>query len=310
MARRSGGPHAPKHLAVEYVTVHDKTVYTIVDFANRVKDAASAADAGKKTIGLWEFVQNLLLVIQDSISVMPADWDTAAREISKVSQTKIAAAVKVYLVQTVMQDKMVHLSYMLEHGLHISPLLASNINHTPMSTTSPPLPAGTNRAPPPAAPPAGNGPHMKKIPTEVDKRVLCNVIVNTIAKMSADMPEGQAVYLVNVASWNTSFMNIPMGQLELETIGYPLCPGSLAPCMADCYKCGMATSPPHIRPHCMGSPAPALEQRFCSVCGEWLGPHSRIPVPVNTVTAWWEDVGSTATVVDEVEQDFAEGLSE
>ncbi|KAJ6613635.1 hypothetical protein B0H10DRAFT_2191915 [Mycena sp. CBHHK59/15] len=279
-------------LGVEYMTIRDKTVYTIVNFANRVEDAASAADAGKKTIGLWEFVQNLPPVIQDSISVMPADWDTAASEISKFSQTKIAAAVKAYLVQTALQDKMAHLSYKLEHGLRISPPRASNINHTPVST---------NRTPPPAAPPAGNGPCAKKIPTEADKRVLRNVIVNTIVKMSADTSEGQAAYLANIASWNVRFANIPTGRLALETIGYPLHPGSSAPCMADCYKCGMATSPPHIRPHCTGSPAPALEQRYRSVCGEWLGPRSAIPVPVNAVTPWWEDVGSAAAVVDEEE---------
>ncbi|KAJ6625052.1 hypothetical protein B0H10DRAFT_2212077 [Mycena sp. CBHHK59/15] len=266
-------------LGVEYVTIRDKTVYTIVNFANRVEDAASAADAGKKTIGLWEFVQNLPPVIQDSISAMPADWDTAASEISNVSQTKIAAASMVFALAP-----------------H-----ASNINHTPVST---------NRTPPPAAPPAGNGPRAKKIPTEADKRVLRNVIVNTVVKMSADTSEGQAAYLANIASWNARFANIPTGWLALETIGYPLHPGSSAPCMADCYKCGMATSPPHIRPHCTGSPAPALEQRFRSVCGEWLGPRSAIPVPVNAVTPWWEDVGSAAAVVDEVEQDFVEGLSE
>ncbi|KAJ7126199.1 hypothetical protein C8R44DRAFT_734087 [Mycena epipterygia] len=275
-------------LAHEYIDVKGVNVYMNIDFANRVEDTAREAGADAHTTRLWEFRSKLPAVIQEHVSEHPADWKTAAAEIRAVSQAAIKSAVKMYLEQKAMEDKVAHIAFQLKRTRVAppAPVYRPPQSTAPPAATSPaaPIPPLTQNAP--TGQQRGNKPCMPRAPpTEAEKGAV-------------------QVYAANITCWNALNGMTPAPNLKLEAIGYPLSPGSSPPCTDDCYGCGRATIPAHCRgPDCGGRTIPLTKSTFRSICGSWFGPHSTMPAPVNVIGVWWEE-GATDP------QDFQAGLTE
>lgn len=87
--------------------------------------------------------------------------------------------------------------------------------------------------------------------------------------------------------------------MMLETTGYPLSPGTAAPCSGECFGCGCVPIPHHRKIDCPGPAVPTQESRFRSLCAKYL---RQPPAPVNAVFNWM-DFGTP----DDMAEDFGEG---
>lgn len=112
-----------------------------------------------------------------------------------------------------------------------------------------------------------------------------------------DDAAGRAEYARRMTNWEKVFTGTC---LRLETVGYPLSLGTVAPGSGECFGCRKITAPMHRSADCPGPRIPQRESTFRSIVNKHI---RTAPMQVNAV-ANWIDFG------EEDEQDFAEGSTD
>ncbi|KAJ7051501.1 hypothetical protein C8F01DRAFT_640878 [Mycena amicta] len=148
---------------------------------------------------------------------------------------------------------------------------------------APHVPAAAPLAP--AAPAADNRAPL----TEAEKVSLRDRVRVAIANQAPNTPAGRTAYAQQIQAWDAQHAG---RNVRMETSGFPLTPGTAAPCTSECWKCGLVSNPPHSARDCPNPPVPALERRFRSLAARALGARANIAVaPVNAVHyADWSEV--------------------
>ncbi|KAJ6615571.1 hypothetical protein B0H10DRAFT_2220225 [Mycena sp. CBHHK59/15] len=281
------------------VAVQRVDVFPCVDFVDHLLEAAVDTKIETGTVGIWTVRENLPKVIKDAVAAAQTDWKGFTGEIHSMPWEDVKDTHKEWKEKEGMADA-------------IRALQRSGPAQAPASAIAK-MTAQMGRAtivtqPAAAARGAGAGPGNRGgggavVPQRASVR-----------NHPANNAQGQAVYAAQCQLWNAAYGNVPHAQLSLENTGYPLSPGSSPVCTKDCYKCGLATDPPHRGNQCTNAPIPCLEGRFRAVCGQFLGARSVLPDaqgaarghqrpgPINNVDDW--------LTVGNGEEGFGEGLQE
>jgi hypothetical protein len=266
-------------LAKEYVLVGDERVAPMVDFTVRVKDAVSAAGAGKDRDGVYAFHCALPSVLRVAAGDVPSDWEGMVKALNNIPQIAIETAVEDYKKQRAMEMNVEQLAKRL-NSVRVAPGAA-----TVTVTENPPVAPVGGGAPP--AQGASRGARCAiKAGTDAEKAALRTILDRTVARRASNTAEGRATYATQITEWTARNGHIPVERLAVETTG------TAPPCSGECWKCGICTIPLH-RDVCPAPQLPDLEKRFRAVCGTWLGRMNAAPVQVNFVeeagVPWYGD---------------------
>jgi hypothetical protein len=273
-------------LSKEYVLVGDEHVTPMVDFTARVKDAVSAAGAGKDRDGVYAFHHALPSALRIAAGDVPNDWEGMLKALNNIPQIAIETAVEDYKKLRTMEMNMDQLAKRL-----------NSVRVTPLAPVGPPVGNA------PVAPVAGGVPPAQgtlrgprraiKAGTEAEKAALRTIMERTVARRAPNTAEGRTTYAAQVAEWTARNGHIPSERIAVETTGYPLSPGTAPPCSGECWKCGICTTPLH-RDVCPTPQLPDLGKRFRAVCRTWFG-RMNAPIQMNLVeemgVPWYGDEG-------------------
>ncbi|KAJ7036656.1 hypothetical protein C8F04DRAFT_953848 [Mycena alexandri] len=279
------------------VVVNGTRVPVLRDFAARVNDAVTEANAGaEQGASLWLFYEALEPWLRVAVGAIPATWDHMVMALNDVPAHVVEAAVTAHKEKIRVDAKMDDV---------LRKLAAMRVVNAPGGYQSGTVGSGAavGAAQGPVAPrgaaPGGGGTggaaagggrgevgvvggFGRRVPTEAEKAALRVVMAGTVARRAAATPDGQLQYTAQCAEWTARNGNIPAATLDVAVTGYPLTPGTAEPASGECWTCGYRESPVH-RGDCRGhTELPALERRFRSVCGSWLLP-DRSGVGVNVV---------------------------
>ncbi|KAJ7439900.1 hypothetical protein B0H11DRAFT_554006 [Mycena galericulata] len=304
-------------LAGGVVVVRDKEVYVVADFADRVRDAVTEAGAGGKNVGLWDFYEHLPAVLQEGVGgAVPATWNAMTTALSNIPQTKIDTAAARYREQKALEQRFGDLQRHVENLRISPPTTRSAPAAAPTPTNAHATVAPTPAAATPGAQNAG-APAQRPRPTDAQKEQLRSVLRECVRRTNPDTVEGRAQYARDIASWTQRYGRIARADLQLEVMGYPLSPGIPAPCTGECWRCGIATNPPHQKnaAGCGRAALPALENALRALGGSWLGrTNLQPPAPVNIVEVdavpWYEGLNHPQVQAEDAGADFPEGLQQ
>ncbi|KAJ7702483.1 hypothetical protein B0H17DRAFT_1127983 [Mycena rosella] len=309
-------------LARGTVHVGDKDVYVLVDFVKRVCDAIADLGVSGSNTGLWDFYNGLPPVLQEAVGgVVPASWAAMLAALDGVPQSKVEVATAQHRVQQALVDQFADLQKKMAamtvsaSRVVVNPPRAPNVP-APVSPTSAPNPPNQQQQQQPAA--AGRG--KRPPPTIAQKELLHGVLRKCVRRQHLDTPAGHAAYARDITAWHEKFCLVAPSDLQLETTGYPLTPGTPCPCAGKCWRCG-AVGVQHSKDANGCAPCtllPRNEIMLRALGGTWLGRTSlTVPItaPVNVVEVveqypWYETRKGEGAQAEEVQEGFVEGLQQ
>ncbi|CAK5278500.1 unnamed protein product [Mycena citricolor] len=297
-------------LAAETVRRGEVEVYVQEDFANQVEDLAIQARVKDTLAGYPLWKENQPSIIVKALKPDPASWADVAARIRAIANSDIHELAEGHRATA--------------NTLREQQLLKANINDLTRSFSAlrlpPASPAAAAIAPKQAqAPPATSRlqnatqqdrPRQAQFerdytPTADEVMQIRAAREKCISLAQPDTPQGRTTYNQQRAAWATQHDAARLaGTQRLWETGYPLAPGTQAPCSRECWKCGY---PRHGSGECTAPFVPGDERRFRYLCHTWLGQTRAAPatVPVNVVD--WTSIGAPT---EEDLQDFRAGLTQ
>ncbi|KAJ7158087.1 hypothetical protein C8R46DRAFT_1224897 [Mycena filopes] len=297
-------------LAKGSVLVGGQKIPVLRDFAMRVNDAVTEANAGTQSGGImWTFLEGLPLWLRSAVGD-PANWDAMVAALLAVPDNVVEAAVIAHREKAAVDSKIEELARQLKNT-RVAPA-------PPMQTQAGPsrgaaqAGGGANTAAGgggggggaggrgAAAGGGGNGRFVERVLSDAQRSVLRGLKEGGNARHAPDTAEGRALYATQLAEWAARNAHVPREALDVAVTGYPLTPGTADAGTGECWRCGFSEIPYHGGKGCNGHPElPQLERRFRSLCGRYLGNDRATGVNVVEAEdvegrAWFEEAAAPA----------------
>ncbi|KAJ7115587.1 hypothetical protein C8R43DRAFT_1138044 [Mycena crocata] len=169
------------------IIVGSAEVHVLVDFVERVREAITESEAGRKDIGLWGFYTALPLFLKDAVGgLLPPTWEDMANMLSNVPQGKVDLATEQYRQREERHPlRRFHFHHRDPSLVHIDPAAANN---------------GAKA-------------------TAAQKEGLERVLRSCVSRMHPDTAQGRAGHRTDLATWQKKFGKLTRDELELETEG-------------------------------------------------------------------------------------------
>ncbi|CAK5284716.1 unnamed protein product [Mycena citricolor] len=297
-------------LAAETVKRGEVEVYVQEDFANQVEDLAMQAKVKGTLAGYPLWKENQPSIIVKALTPDPTSWAGVAAQIRAIANSDIhelaegyRAAANTLREQQLLKANVNDLTrsfsaFRLSPTSHATAAVASKPAHVPPATSRPPNVTQQDR-------PRQAQFERDYTPTTEEVAQIRAAREKCISLAQPDTPQGRATYNQQRAAWATQHDAARLaGNQHLWETGYPLAPGTQAPCSRECWKCGY---PRHGGGECTAPFVPSDERRFRYLCHTWLGQTRAGPAPVPVNVVDWTSIG---TPTEEDLRDFQAGLTQ